>query len=165
MPTLFPLDAAACAAIADKSAPILGVISNLAEAGEHIEMVAGLQAALYARTGAGAPWIGYLAYIPTTGEAVGACSFKSAVAKGEVEIAYFTFPHAERRGYGKAMAAALVDIARASGGVETVIAHTLPEENASGSILRGAHFTMTGPVEDPEDGTVWRWERRLSATL
>lgn len=163
LPTLFPLDAAACAAIADRSAPILRSLSNLSEVGELIAGIAGAQLSLYARTGQAAPWIGYLAYMPETGEAVGACSFKSTPRGGEVEIAYFTFPHAEGCGYGRAMAAGLVEIARASGQVKTPIAHTLPQENASGSILRGLGFRNVGAVEDPDDGTVWRWERALRA--
>jgi hypothetical protein len=44
--------------------------------------------------------------------------------------------------------------------VRTVIAHTLPEENASTRALRGNGFAHAGEVIDPEDGRVWRWERR-----
>jgi RimJ/RimL family protein N-acetyltransferase len=40
-----------------------------------------------------------------------------------------------------------------------VIAHTLPEENASNRALRRNGFRLAGEVEDPEDGRVWRWEK------
>ena len=43
--------------------------------------------------------------------------------------------------------------------VRVVRAHTLPQANASTRVLGKCGFTFTGPVEDPEDGLVWRWER------
>ena len=161
MPVLFPLDAAACKAIGDRTAPILRTLSNLAEVGDLITGVAAAQADFYARTGGAAPWIGYLAYLPENREAVGACSFKAAPAAGTVEISYFTFPHAEACGYGKAMAAALVAIAKQNATVQTLIAHSLPVENASARILRGLGFKNLGTVNDPEHGRVWRWELPL----
>jgi RimJ/RimL family protein N-acetyltransferase len=104
------------------------------------------------------PWGCYLALVgPDT---VGTSAFKSAPNdKGEVEIAYMTFPAFERRGHATAMAGALTDIAFEAG-VPTVIAHTLPEENASTRALRRNGFRHSGEVIDPEDGLVWRWERR-----
>jgi hypothetical protein len=42
------------------------------------------------------------------------------------------------------------------------IAHTLPEENASNKALRRNGFAFAGEVEDPEDGLIWRWERRIA---
>jgi RimJ/RimL family protein N-acetyltransferase len=47
--------------------------------------------------------------------------------------------------------------------VRTVIAHTLPEENASARVLRKSGFEWVGDVVDPEDGPVWRWEFRPAA--
>jgi RimJ/RimL family protein N-acetyltransferase len=70
-----------------------------------------------------------------------------------------TFPSFERRGHATAMAARLVEIARAAGAA-MVIAHTLPQENASNRALRRNGFIFAGAVQDPEDGEVWRWERR-----
>ena len=104
------------------------------------------------------PWGSYLALVGA--DAIGLCAFKSAPSEsGEVEIAYMTFPAFERRGHATAMAAALTDIALAAG-VPTVIAHTLREENASNRALRRNGFAHAGEVEDPEDGLVWRWEKR-----
>ena len=91
---------------------------------------------------------------------VGTCAFKSAPTDvGMVEIAYATFPLYEDRGYATAMAGTLAQIAF-DAGIPVVIAHTLPQENASGRVLRRNGFAFAGEVEDPEDGLVWRWEKR-----
>jgi ribosomal-protein-alanine N-acetyltransferase len=104
------------------------------------------------------PWGCYLAEHDAT--IVGTCAFKSMPAEGEVELAYMTFPAFEGRGHATAMAAALAGIAVAAGVIP--IAHTLPEENASTKALRRNGFAFARAVEDPEDGLVWRWERRGS---
>jgi RimJ/RimL family protein N-acetyltransferase len=105
-----------------------------------------------------APWGSYLAH---DGDAiVGICAFKAAPdAEGIVEIAYMTFPAFEGRGHAGAMIAALTDIAR-DGGASLPIAHTLPVENASNRALRRNGYVFAGETIDPEDGVVWRWERR-----
>jgi ribosomal-protein-alanine N-acetyltransferase len=104
------------------------------------------------------PWGGYVAY---DGDSpVGLCAFKTAPdGAGTVEIAYMTFPALEGRGHATGMAKALTDIAFAAG-APLVIAHTLPEENASCRALRRNGFACAGETIDPEDGLVWRWERR-----
>ena len=67
---------------------------------------------------------------------VGTCAFKGEPdAEGTVEIAYMTFPLFERRGHAAAMVRALLAIAR-GGGATVVIAHTAPQESASGRVLR-----------------------------
>ena len=122
-----------------------------------VQEVAAAQAALYERTGAAPPWIGYLACDPASATIVGSCSFKDEPQEGQVEIAYFTFPDHERQGYGLAMAVALIEIAFADLSVTHVLGHTLPERNTSTRILSRLGFEFAGPVSDPEDGTVWRW--------
>ena len=103
------------------------------------------------------PWGCYLA--AKGPDIVGTCAYKAApTPAGEVEIAYMTFPAFERRGHAKAMAAELTRIAFEAG-VPRVIAHTLPEENASTRALRGNGFRHAGEVMDPGDGLVWRWEK------
>jgi RimJ/RimL family protein N-acetyltransferase len=103
-----------------------------------------------------APWGAYLAH--ESQAVVGTCAFKSAPnARGEVELAYMTFPAFEGRGHATAMAAELIRIASAEG-VARVIAHTLPQENGSTRALRRNGFAHSGEVMDPEDGLVWRWE-------
>jgi len=90
-------------------------------------------------------------------QAVGLCSFKAKPNEaGEVEIAYYTFPHREGRGIAAAMVHELTQ--RASRCVSRVIAHTLPIENASAKVLRRCGYQRAGEVIDPEDGLVWRWQ-------
>ncbi len=103
------------------------------------------------------PWGSYLAYEGDA--AVGTCAFKGAPdGAGSVEIAYMTFPAFERRGHAAAMAGALAALA-CDAGAKLVLAHTLPEENASNRALRRNGFVQAGETIDPEDGPVWRWER------
>lgn len=104
------------------------------------------------------PWGSYVAHEGDT--PVGMCAFKAAPdAAGAVEIAYMTFPAFERRGHAAAMAGALTAMAFEAG-APLVVAHTLPEENASTRALRRNLFVHAGETIDPEDGLVWRWERR-----
>jgi ribosomal-protein-alanine N-acetyltransferase len=105
------------------------------------------------------PWGSYLAW--DGNQTVGICSFKSAPdSSGEVEIAYATFPTFERRGYAKRMISGLVDLAARSAAA-TVFANTLPEPNPSNRALRREGFVFVGEVLDPDDGPVWRWDKRL----
>jgi len=103
-------------------------------------------------------WGGFLAADPDGGVVIGTCGFADGPPASDVpEIAYFTFPACEGRGYGKAMAATLLEHARASRGTRGVIAHTLPQRNASTRILESAGFTLDGEIAHAEDGVVWRW--------
>jgi ribosomal-protein-alanine N-acetyltransferase len=103
-------------------------------------------------------WGGYLAADEETGRVVGTCGFKHGPEdNGRVEIAYFTFPGNEGKGYATAMALELLHMALGSHDVREVIAHTLPQPNASTRILEKIGLRCTGPVEDPEDGSIWRW--------
>jgi RimJ/RimL family protein N-acetyltransferase len=105
----------------------------------------------------------HLGYLVVDGEAhqlVGTCSFKGPPAEGAAEIAYYTFAGFEDRGIATAMAGFLIEQAAAMPGVAKVIAHTLPERNASTRILEKIGMTLAGVGE--EDGTaVWRWEMEI----
>jgi RimJ/RimL family protein N-acetyltransferase len=115
--------------------------------------------AFAARAGVFPPWGGYLAVDAATRAVVGTCSFKGPPdGEGAVEIAYFTFPGHEGRGYATAMADALRRRAANGDAVRVVRAHTAPERNASARILEKLGFRHLGPVIDPEDGSIWRWE-------
>jgi len=110
----------------------------------------------------GTRWGAYLGVDEATRQVVGTCSFKGAPnTLGEVEIAYYTFPPFERKGYATQMAARLVEIAFEAPEVTAVYAHTLAEENASTAILRKLGFQFDRQLTDPDDGEVWKWKRRI----
>jgi RimJ/RimL family protein N-acetyltransferase len=144
--------------VADGDFSTLGPIGNLEAAAGTLRDVAGAYVSLYAATQAVAPWIGYLAKPDGQTHVVGTCGFKDKFAQGPVEIAYFTFPGWEGKGFATAMATGLIDIARRTEPARPVFAHTLDLEGASTRILRKLGFACQGAVQDPEDGKVWRWQ-------
>jgi GNAT superfamily N-acetyltransferase len=106
-------------------------------------------------------WGGYFVVDEATREVVGSCAFKGAPTdEGTVEIAYFTYPRFEGRGYATRMAGKLIELASGSPAVRRVVAHTLPEANASTRVLERVGMTFVGEVIDPEDGRVWRWQKQ-----
>ena len=106
------------------------------------------------------PWGFYLTADPADGGLVGGGGFKHGPdANGAVEIAYYTVPDRQGLGYATTMAADLFALAVSSDAVRVVVAHTLPERNASGRVLEKAGFRHVGETDDPDDGRVWRWER------
>jgi ribosomal-protein-alanine N-acetyltransferase len=109
----------------------------------------------YSSQGFAPPWTRYLT--EQDGIIVGSCGFKGAPAGNRVEIAYFTFPEFEGRGLATKMAHQLVDIALAASPGITIAAQTLPEENASTSILNKLGFVFKEALMHPEDGLVWEW--------
>ena len=135
---------------------------GLAPHGTIAAAIAEATAGLIASTGATMPWVGYLALEGPVRRVVGTCGFKGGPnADNAAEIAYFTFPGEEGRGIATAMAEALVRVAiAAEPPLDVVVAHTLPERNASCRILEKLGFRHAGTVIDPEDGTIWRWEMR-----
>ena len=107
-------------------------------------------------------WDGYFVVDQATREVVGSCAFKTAPSdEGDVEIAYFTYPSFEGRGFATEMARKLVQLACGSTRVRRVIAHTLPQTSASTRVLEKVGMTFVGEVMDPEDGRVWRWQLQV----
>ena len=125
---------------------------------DHLRMVIEMTVRHFEQSGYVPPWVSYLA-MGDTGP-VGSCAFKSAPVDGRVEIAYGTKPGYEGQGVATAMSKNLVRIAQQEDPSLIVFAQTLPEENASTSILKKIGFVLIGSVEHPEDGTVWEWELR-----
>ncbi len=92
-------------------------------------------------------------------EAIGLASFKGPPdGEGLVEIAYGVVPGYQNRGFATEAAAALVEFALADPRVRQIRAHTMPAHNASTKVLERNGFKLQGPVIDPEDGEVWRWD-------
>jgi RimJ/RimL family protein N-acetyltransferase len=110
------------------------------------------------------PWGGYLVVDESTREVVGSCAFKTPPTdEGNVEIAYFTYPGFEGRGYATEMTRRLIELARRSAAVRRIVAHTLPDTSASTRVLEKAGMALVGEVMDPDDGRVWRWQLQVGA--
>lgn len=110
------------------------------------------------------PWVHGFAVVDAQQKTiVGSAGFKGAPDDdGSVEIAYAIVPSCEGRGYATEVAGALVQFASTDSRVRVVLAHTLPELNASTRVLTKCGFEKTGEIEDPDDGTIWRWQRAAS---
>jgi RimJ/RimL family protein N-acetyltransferase len=87
---------------------------------------------------------------------VGWGGFKGPPADGVVELGYSIAPAYRERGLATEATRAMVADAFSDDAVTAVIAHTLPESNASTRVLEKAGFAFDG--DDAEDGrAVWRW--------
>ena len=111
------------------------------------------------------PWIhGFIVKHAASDNVVGQCGFTGPPnAEGAVEIAYGIAPEHQGRGYATEAAAALTQFAFEEERVRLVFAYTLPEPNASTRVLTKCGFQKVGEIVHPEDGLVWRWERRNDA--
>jgi ribosomal-protein-alanine N-acetyltransferase len=110
---------------------------------------------LYRRVGFVEPWVSYIAV--NSGQAVGGGAFVGSPRENRVEIAYFTLPEFEGRSYATQTATELIAIARGTIPSIVITALTLPEQNASTTILRRLGFSLFGDARDPDAGDVWEW--------
>ena len=95
---------------------------------------------------------------------VGWGGFKGAPdAAGAVEIGYAVAPSWEGRGVATATVGALLREAWAAPEVRRVVAHTLPEPNASVRVLEKFGFVRDGENLDGDVGVVWRFRRDREA--
>ncbi|WP_433475470.1 GNAT family N-acetyltransferase [Spirillospora sp. CA-142024] len=107
-----------------------------------------------------APWIVRAAVAEPEGVVVGHAGFHGAPnANGTVEIAYSIDPAHRRKGYARAMLAALLERAAAEPSVTTVRATISPENNASLATIAGNGFTHIGEQWDEADGRELIYER------
>jgi RimJ/RimL family protein N-acetyltransferase len=139
---------------------INALAGNAYEVSIIVQDVASRHLALYDRTGAEAPWIGYLGRDKAAGVLIGHCGFKDICRDGQVEIAYATFPTREGRGFGVAMAAALIAIAWRQDEVMEVTAHTPTVESSATRILKRLEFEIQGATANGGGAPVWRWRLR-----
>jgi RimJ/RimL family protein N-acetyltransferase len=104
-------------------------------------------------------WLGFLAI--RDGQIVGSGAFKDPPFECWTEIGYGVAPEAEGQGVATQITTWLCEYA-ASKGATIVRANTLPVAPASQKVLNKNGFTFVGVFEDPEDGTVHRYEKQLS---
>jgi RimJ/RimL family protein N-acetyltransferase len=112
-------------------------------------------AELYRRVGFVPPWVSYVA--SDSGRGVGGGAFVGQPRDGLVEIAYFTLPEHQARGYASRTARELVRIAREAAPSIGLRAFTLPTPNPSTRILERLGFLRHGMAHDPDVGEVWEW--------
>lgn len=122
---------------------------------EPLEEACAASAALFDRIGFVPPWVSYV-YV-SGNVCVGGCAFVGAPQIDKVEIAYFTLAENEGRGFASSLARALVDVAKANAPQVTIIAKTLPDQNASTAILKKLGFILAGTVADDDVGPAWLW--------
>ena len=102
-------------------------------------------------------------FVDDDGALVGFGGFKGAPVDGFVEIGYAVAPARRGRGIATAAARWMIDRAR-DAGVDTVVAHTLAEVNASTAVLERCGFVHVATIADPDGdvtGDVFRWELAL----
>ena len=78
--------------------------TDVGDVGQSVAGIAEQSARFYDDPGTDAPWGGYLAVDTETGRVVGTCAFKGRPDARAVEIAHFTFPPYEGRGFATSMA-------------------------------------------------------------
>lgn len=107
------------------------------------------------------PW-GVLFFVldalPVPRTMIGWGGYKGAPSDdGEVEIGYAIAPDFQGRGLATLAAKTMIARAFETARVSAILAHTLPEKNASVRILEILGFTFDGEAEEPPHGEVWRW--------
>jgi RimJ/RimL family protein N-acetyltransferase len=108
----------------------------------------------------GSEWGAQLFFDTSDGALIGFGGFKDAPRDGEVELGYAVAPERQGRGIATAVVSELVTRAR-SADVRVVTAHTLAVEGPSTAVLRKNGFRNTAQIDDPEEGSIWRWELDL----
>ncbi|MFC8503969.1 GNAT family N-acetyltransferase [Pedococcus sp. NPDC057267] len=109
-----------------------------------------------------APWLVRSAVVHPGGEVVGHAGFHGRPdTHGMVEVGYTVVPERRGRGHAHERMAALVEEARASGGVRVVRATISPGNVASLAVARRAGFSHVGEQWDDEDGLELVFEKVL----
>ncbi|MGB5024774.1 MAG: GNAT family N-acetyltransferase [Saprospiraceae bacterium] len=106
-----------------------------------------------------ANWWTYLPVLKAKNLVIGTCGYKGKPDDlNRVEIGYEIAPSFRQNAYGLELAKALILDAFQNRQVDSILAHTLPHENASTAILKHCGMQFISSIEDPEDGLIWKWE-------
>lgn len=104
-------------------------------------------------------WWNFLIVHRTDACLVGSCGYKGMpTPDGLVEIGYEIADRYQGQGLATETARALVDEAFRHEAVQTIMAHTLAEENASVAVLRKLGFQFIAEIIDLDDGKIWQWQ-------
>lgn len=111
-------------------------------------------------------WWTYLPVLKSENKLIGSGGYKgSPTNKGEVEIGYEIAPEFRNQGLATEMTEALVKNAFECSQVKLVSAHTLGEFNASTQVLLKCGFVKVDELNDPDEGSIWKWELQKNNTL
>lgn len=105
----------------------------------------------------GQPWGTYLFLHRHEDSLVGSGGYKGRPNNGEIEIGYEVAPKFQNQGFATEAALGMIVQAFDRHDVTAVLAHTLPERNPSTRVLEKCGMVFDGSVNDPDDGTIWRW--------
>lgn len=83
--------------------------------------------------------------------------FKGPPADGTVELGYAVAPAVRGRGIAAAAVREMLREAYAADEVVAVVAHTLPEANASTRVLERTGFVLDSEDAEEDGEPVWRW--------
>lgn len=107
-------------------------------------------------------WWSYFPIYKPENKLIGSGGYKGKpTTEGVVEIGYEIAPAFRNRGLATEMAKGLIENALKDKRVQTIIAHTLAEENPSTKVLKKCGFEKVQEINDPEDGLIWKWELNL----
>ncbi len=99
----------------------------------------------------------------STDRVVGGCGFKDAPTDQRVEIGYAVAPDHRKRGIATEALSAMLDMARASHEVTTVIARIDPDNIASVRVVQKLGFTSVGLVHDEDGDRLVEWLIHLAS--
>jgi [ribosomal protein S5]-alanine N-acetyltransferase len=101
-------------------------------------------------------WGVHLFFDSVDGALVGNGGWKGPPVGGFAELGYAVAASRRNRGIATAAMQELLASGRTAG-LRGVVAHTLPTESASTTVLSRCGFEKTGDVTDADDGRMWRW--------
>jgi [ribosomal protein S5]-alanine N-acetyltransferase len=103
-------------------------------------------------------WPSYFFICPLARSLVGNGGFSGSVNSfGEIAIGYEIAPQFRNRGFATAAVIEILWYAFSRSEVAAVVAHTLPEQNASNTVLQKVGMSFFGELPDKKHGSVWCW--------
>ena len=104
-------------------------------------------------------WWSYLPVLKSENTLIGLCGYKgSPDENGMVEIGYEIKNDYNNKGFATEIANALIEDAFKNEKISYIQAHTLGHYNASTKVLIKCGFEKVEDIENPELGTIWKWE-------